>query len=115
MKLVVTIFEQSADKAIEAIRGLGQIGGDFVCDDLLKSWRAFTPATRAATAEVLVSRRRWATALLALSQDDPASAREALDPLAEMVAQLGVPEPAVCFYVPDAVDALVGVGGAGKG
>jgi len=43
---------------------LGQVGGDTVSGELLKSWRSFTPETRTAAAEVLVSRRRWAIALL---------------------------------------------------
>ncbi len=49
---------------IEAIRALGEIGGDRTSDELLKTWSAFTPGARAAAAEVLVSRRPWAIALL---------------------------------------------------
>jgi len=49
---------------IAAIRALGQVGGDTVSGELLKSWRGFTPEARTAAAEVLVSRRRWAIALL---------------------------------------------------
>jgi len=49
---------------VEAIRALGEVDGDTVADDLLKSWRNFTPAEVAAAADVLVSRRRWAAALL---------------------------------------------------
>src|SRR2546428_5977743 len=36
---------------IQAMRALGDIGGDAVADDLLKSWQEFSPATRAAAAE----------------------------------------------------------------
>ncbi len=49
---------------IAAIRALAQVGGDAVSDELLKSWPSFTPEARAAAADVLVSRRRWAIALL---------------------------------------------------
>src|ERR1051326_7481048 len=49
---------------IQAIRALGEIGGESIADDLLKSWPSFSPARRAAAAEVLVSRRRWAFTLL---------------------------------------------------
>jgi putative heme-binding domain-containing protein len=49
---------------IEAIRALGEVGGDSVADALLAAWRGFRPAEIAAAADVLVSRRRWATELL---------------------------------------------------
>ena len=49
---------------IEAIRALGEIGGDVVADRLLGSWSHFNEATKTAAAEVLVSRRRWAIELL---------------------------------------------------
>jgi putative heme-binding domain-containing protein len=49
---------------IAAIRALGHIGGDSVPNELLKSWRSFTPEARSAAADVLVSRRPWAIALL---------------------------------------------------
>lgn len=49
---------------VEGIRALGQIGGDQVADDLLKSWNDLTAAERATAADVLVSRRRWAISLL---------------------------------------------------
>jgi putative membrane-bound dehydrogenase-like protein len=49
---------------VEGIRGLGQIGGDDVADQLLKLWPNFSPAEKAAAADVLVSRRRWAISLL---------------------------------------------------
>jgi putative membrane-bound dehydrogenase-like protein len=49
---------------LEAIRALGQVGGESVADDLLKAWSALSPGARSAAAEVLVSRRPWASALL---------------------------------------------------
>jgi len=49
---------------VQAIEALGEIGGDGVPDDLLKQWDALSAAARRTAAEVLVSRRRWAIALL---------------------------------------------------
>jgi putative membrane-bound dehydrogenase-like protein len=50
--------------AIEAIRALGQLGGDSVAEELLRAWPEFTAGARAAAAEVLASRTPWAMALL---------------------------------------------------
>jgi len=61
---------------VEAIRALGEIGGDEVADDLLASWRAFTPAGKAAAAEVLVSRSRSAISLLLAIETKTVSAME---------------------------------------
>jgi putative membrane-bound dehydrogenase-like protein len=49
---------------VEAIRALGEIGGDVVADDLLRLWPRLTQNSKAAAADVLVSRRRWAIELL---------------------------------------------------
>jgi len=49
---------------IQGMRALGQIGGDSVADDFLRSWTKFSNTTKSAAADVLVSRRRWAIALL---------------------------------------------------
>ena len=49
---------------LEAIRAMGEIGGNAVAMDLLSAWARFTPAARVALADILVSRRGWATALL---------------------------------------------------
>jgi putative membrane-bound dehydrogenase-like protein len=57
----------AADKEtllMETIRALGEVGGDEVADEILKRWPALSPAARRTAAEVLVSRNRWATALL---------------------------------------------------
>jgi putative heme-binding domain-containing protein len=69
-KVRATLFEliganNPEPLVIAAIRALGEIGGDTVATVLLKSWQAFTPAEVAAAAEVLVSRKIWAAALLA--------------------------------------------------
>jgi putative membrane-bound dehydrogenase-like protein len=49
---------------LEAIRALGEIGGDNVADELILRWKRFTPNARRAAAETLVSRRRWMLSLL---------------------------------------------------
>jgi putative membrane-bound dehydrogenase-like protein len=61
---------------IDAIRALGQIGGDRVADDLLGSWNKFSPQIRFAVADVLVSRHRWAIALLSALESKTISRQE---------------------------------------
>ena len=62
--------------AVEAVRALGEIGGDTVGDEIVKQWKTFSPATRRAAAEVLASRSRWALALLAAIEAKTVSASE---------------------------------------
>ena len=50
---------------IEAGRGLGKVNGESVGSEILDQWKRFTPETRRAASEVLVSRRRWLLNLLA--------------------------------------------------
>ena len=50
---------------IEAIRALGEIGGDNVAEQLTARWKALTPAGRRAAAETLASRSAWIPGLLA--------------------------------------------------
>jgi putative membrane-bound dehydrogenase-like protein len=61
---------------LEAIRALGELGGDDVFDPLLANWRRFSPAVKSATADVLVSRRRWAMALLSAVETKAIAASE---------------------------------------
>src|SRR5439155_23625101 len=49
---------------LEAIRALGEIGGDTVGDDLVHHWKTFAPESRRAAAEVLASRHGWTLSLL---------------------------------------------------
>jgi DNA-binding CsgD family transcriptional regulator len=51
----------------------------------------------------------WALAVLALSQGNPQAADAALAPLAAMFDD-GVPEPARAFFLPDQIEALIGLG-----
>jgi DNA-binding CsgD family transcriptional regulator len=53
---------------------------------------------------------KWATALLALSQDDPRAADAALGPLSTNFEQQGVPEPIRAFFLPDEIQALIALG-----
>ncbi|MEW6301988.1 MAG: PVC-type heme-binding CxxCH protein [Verrucomicrobiota bacterium] len=49
---------------IEALRALGELGGDPVGGEIIKLWKQLTPATRRAAADMLASRGRWASSLL---------------------------------------------------
>ena len=49
---------------LEAIRALGEIGGENVGDDLVQRWKSFTPEAREAVVQMLASRKRWAFSLL---------------------------------------------------
>jgi putative heme-binding domain-containing protein len=49
---------------IEAIRALGDMEDEAIGGKLVAGWKNFTPAERAAAADVLVSRGRWVLALL---------------------------------------------------
>ena len=40
----------------EAVRALGEIGGDSVADEIIKRWRSFSPNTRRIAADVLATR-----------------------------------------------------------
>jgi putative heme-binding domain-containing protein len=62
--------------AVEAIRGIGQVGGADVPNVLLGEWRKFTPGEQRATAEVLTSRREWTEEFLNALQKKILSASE---------------------------------------
>ena len=61
---LLRVINDPGSIGIAAIRALGQVGGDSVADELLKAWPHFSSDARAAAADVLVSRRPWAMALL---------------------------------------------------
>jgi putative membrane-bound dehydrogenase-like protein len=61
---------------IQGMRALGQVGGDNIADNFLQSWNKYSPSARAAAAEVLVSRWRWATALLSALESRTISPQE---------------------------------------
>ncbi len=62
--LTVIAGENPAALVLEAIRALGEIGGDQVDAKLVEHWKQFHPDARRATVEVLVSRRPWTGTLL---------------------------------------------------
>ena len=62
--LALLARENPEPLTVEAIHAVGELGGNAVATDLLGYWPRFTPAARAALADILVSRRGWATALL---------------------------------------------------
>jgi putative heme-binding domain-containing protein len=57
--------EKNDGLAIEAVRALGEIGGDTVADETLKRWPDLSPGARRAAADVLVSRKNWTRTFLA--------------------------------------------------
>src|SRR5260370_22934217 len=65
--------EKNDGLAIEAIRALGEIGGDTVADDTLKRWQDLSPGARRAAADVVVSRKNWTRALLAAVENKQVS------------------------------------------
>jgi putative membrane-bound dehydrogenase-like protein len=60
----------------EAIRALGTIDGDAVADDLLGRWKSFDAKEKAAAADVLASRKRWAITLLSAIESKDVSGSE---------------------------------------
>jgi len=66
----------SESLVIQSMRALGQVGADRVADDFLRSWNKFSPAVRTAAADVLVSRHRWALALLSAVESKTISREE---------------------------------------
>lgn len=48
----------------EALRALGEVGGENLAEPILQRWPAFTPNNRRVAADVLVSRKEWTKALL---------------------------------------------------
>ena len=57
-----------------------------------------------------VSQARWAQAVLALSEDEPQAAADALLPIVAVIEQLGVYEWPIAMSLPDAIEALVATG-----
>ena len=62
--------------AVEAIRGIGEVGGQDVPNVLLHNWRQFSPAEHRAVAEVLTSRREWTEEFLNAIEKKTLSASE---------------------------------------
>jgi DNA-binding CsgD family transcriptional regulator len=52
----------------------------------------------------------WALALVALAEGDPEGADAALAPFVPMFEAHGVPEPIACFFLPDAIEAMIATG-----
>jgi putative heme-binding domain-containing protein len=71
----------------EAIRALGQVGGDEVADAFLQRWPQFTPAERRTGAEVLVSRKPWARALLSAVEKKQVAPSDVSATAVRMLAQ----------------------------
>ncbi|MDB6024791.1 MAG: putative rane-bound dehydrogenase domain protein, partial [Verrucomicrobiales bacterium] len=61
--------ENSEPLLIAGLQTLSALGGDKSAAEIVKNWKRFTPATRRAASEVLVSRWPWTEALLNAVQD----------------------------------------------
>jgi putative heme-binding domain-containing protein len=61
---------------VEAIRALGDMENEAIGGKLVSGWKKFTPAERAAAADVLVSRGRWVLALLSAIETKQIAAGE---------------------------------------
>ncbi|HEY0455825.1 MAG TPA: hypothetical protein VGE41_05585, partial [Verrucomicrobiae bacterium] len=83
LKLIAS--EKNQQLLTDAVRALGSFGNDEIAYEIIDAWKNFTLPTRRAAGEVLVTRSKWARALLAGvdkkivdSQDISATARRAL-------------------------------------
>jgi putative membrane-bound dehydrogenase-like protein len=70
------ITEENERVAVEAIRGVGEIGGQDVPKLLLANYRKFSGAEQRATADVLTSRREWTQEFLDALEKKTLSASE---------------------------------------
>jgi DNA-binding CsgD family transcriptional regulator len=120
-------LEEAASHAEEAIESAARIQGDSMRCYVLafaalisahagepeatrrraEECRSLAPHTRV---QVAVLWAGWAEAELALSLDDPQAADAALDPLAAPFEHEEVPDPARVFFIPDEIEALIGLG-----
>jgi ATP/maltotriose-dependent transcriptional regulator MalT len=112
-----------AEDAIEAARRIGSdaqlclalaygaVGAAYSGDAVVTRRRVDESMALAARTGYDLSRlwSSWALAILALSEDDVKGAHAALAPLTAMFDG-GVPEPVRAFYLPDAIEALIGLG-----
>jgi DNA-binding CsgD family transcriptional regulator len=88
---------------------------------VIRAWRADLSGSRADGLDALelsehlgwppgVTQSRWALAIVALSEDDPAAAVAWLDPVVAQVEAIGVYEWVVAMAIPDAIEAQIGTG-----
>jgi putative membrane-bound dehydrogenase-like protein len=61
---------------IEAIRALGEVGGETVPAAVLGNWKNFSPATQRAAAEVLAARKEWIPAFFDSIQNKTVTASD---------------------------------------
>jgi putative membrane-bound dehydrogenase-like protein len=60
----------------DALQALGRVGNDRLADELLNLWSTLTPATRTAAADVMITKSRWAVALLTALEEKRVSPSE---------------------------------------
>jgi DNA-binding CsgD family transcriptional regulator len=119
-------LELAGAYAQEAIETAARIESDSLRCQVLgfaavtSAYRGETALTKARAGEAIALAARtgyglavrwasWALAILALSQDDPLAADAALAPLAAPF-ETHIPEPILAFFVPDEIEALIGLG-----
>jgi len=60
----------------DALQALGRVGNDRTGDELLNLWSTLTPAMRTAAADVMITKSRWAVALLTALEEKRVSPSE---------------------------------------
>jgi putative membrane-bound dehydrogenase-like protein len=88
---MVKLLTQDSPEALvlEAVRALGEIGGERVGDELVHRWKAFAPETRRAVAEVLASRQSWTLTLLTALESKDVAANEIPATVVRSLSQSG--------------------------
>jgi len=61
---------------LDALHALGRVGDDKLGDELLNQWNSLTPSLRSAAADVMITKSRWAVALLTALEEKRVSPSE---------------------------------------
>lgn len=83
----VLMTDPAGPLAVEIIRALGDMGGDTVAEDLVKSWVRLSPEAKLAATDVLVTRRNWAIRLLTAVETKAIAASELPMPTVRVLAE----------------------------
>jgi putative membrane-bound dehydrogenase-like protein len=73
--------------AIEAMRALGEVGGERVGQDLLAQWKNYSPALKRAAFDLLASRGTWSRALLDALENKIVAVSEVPAPVVRSLVQ----------------------------
>jgi DNA-binding CsgD family transcriptional regulator len=120
-------LEESEEHVDEALR-VAALGGQELISAfalsiraIVRAWRGDLPGSRSDGVEAIerserlgwahgVNQSRWALAMVALAEDDPAAAVKWLDPVVAQVEAIGVFEFPFAMSIPDAIEALIATG-----